>query len=295
MTQIIADSTCDLAETLLRPYSLCVLPLTISVDGRDYADGVDLSVAELHKLMRRGIFPGTAQIAYDTMRSCFARCCADGIDFIYLAFSSEMSGCCSLARVIIDELQPLYPAVRMTAFDTRGGSSATGLIALQALKMAAAGAPYDDILAEITAMTGCVEHIFSVADLNWMVKGGRIAKPLGFVGSRLSLRPWLDVEGGRMVVKGIVRGTKKAVETVAQEVARRAAAFPDQLIAITHADDPDAAASVQMQLKSLLPACRTTICQIGGVLSVHIGLGGVGVFFFRERTPRYCLTGEALA
>jgi DegV family protein with EDD domain len=163
------------------------------------------------------------------------------------------------------------------------------VLVLQALKMAEAGSTMEEILAQVRFMIEHVEHIFTIADLSWMVKGGRINKPLGVVGSVLNIRPWLDVEDGKMVVRGMVRGEKKAISTVAQEVTRRARQFQTQLIAITHAGDAEAAKKIEKLLKEALPACRTVVSQIGGVLGVHLGMGGIGVFFFNERPSEYRL------
>lgn len=287
MTQIIADSTCDLDPTLLGKMKLPILPLCITLNDQTYLDGVEISVDTLYEQMRLGVFPKTSQIPYDSISTVFERCARAGQDFIYIAFSSEMSGCCSLASTIASDLSQAFPDVRMAVVDSRGGSSATGLIVLQALRLAAQDLPFDDLLIQIDFMASHVEHVFSVSDLEWMAKGGRISKPLGYVGSKLHLRPWLDVEQGRMVVKGIVRGERKAIAQVVEEVVKRAAAFPDQLIAISHSDALQAALEVEKEIKALLPRCTTTICHIGSVLGVHIGLNAIGVFCFNQKPPRY--------
>lgn len=289
MIQVIADSTCDIAEELRKGYDLITLPLVITAEGKEYLDGVDLKTQQVYELMQRGILPGTAQIPYDVIHGAFEDCCKKGNDFLYITFSGKMSGCFSFANVVAEELGEEYPKRRMELVDSKGGSGATGLIVLQALKMAKAESTMEEILAQVRFMVEHVEHIFTIADLSWMVKGGRINKPLGFVGSVLNIRPWLDVEDGKMVVRGMVRGEKKAISTVAQEAIRRARKFQTQLIAITHAGDAEAAKKIEKLLKEALPACRTAVSQIGGVLGVHLGMGGIGVFFFNERPPEYRL------
>ncbi|WP_334159926.1 DegV family protein [Muricomes intestini] len=289
MIRVIADSTCDIAEELLKDYDLITLPLVITAEGKEYLDGVDLRTEQVYELMKQGILPGTAQIPYDIIHVAFEDCCKRGNDFLYISFSSKMSGCFSFANVVAKELREEYPDIRMELVDSQGGSAATGLIVLQALKMAKAKSSMEEILTQVRFMIEHVEHIFTIADLSWMVKGGRINKPLGFVGSVLNIRPWLDVESGKMVVKGMVRGEKKAISTVAEEVIKRSKQFQTQLIAITHAGDTEAAKKIEKLLKEALPACRTVISQIGGVLGVHLGMGGIGVFFFNERPSEYRL------
>lgn len=289
MIRIIADSTCDIAEELLKEYDLITLPLVITVDGQNYLDGVDIGIEQVYDWMRQDILPRTAQIPYDVMRDAFEGCCRKGEDFIYISFSSEMSGCFSLSAVITEELKAEYGNIRMEIVDSQGGSCAVGLIVLQALKMAEAGHTVDEILSEVRFMIDHVEHIFTVADLKWMVKGGRISKPLGIAGSVLNIRPWLDVEEGKMVVKGMVRGEKRSISVITEEVKKRAGAFPRQLIAIAHTGDRLLAEKVEEKIKESLSECMTAITEIGGVLGVHLGMSGIGVFFFSERSGGYRL------
>lgn len=289
MIKIIADSTCDLNPHLLEEFNLTVLPLNITIQDKTYQDGIDITVDDIYKVMRSGILPKTAQISYEHMQNTFESFAKNEDDFIYISFSKAMSGCYSLAVMILKELKEKYPHVHMTVIDSKGGSSATGLIVLQALRMVSKGIDYDTLLEQIHYMVEHVEHIFSVGDIEWLAKGGRISKPLGYVGNMLNLRPWLDVENGKMIVKGMVRGRNKAIDTVAKELAKRAEKFPEQLIAISHADDPQSALDLEVKIKNLLPKCSTTICHIGGILGVHIGINGIGVYCFNEKPSHYVL------
>lgn len=287
MVRIITDSTTDLDQALYAPYGLTVLPLIITLKDQNYLDGEEISVQQVYAAMRQGTLPKTALIPPERVRAAFAACAQRGEDCIYIAFSSEMSGCCNMAENMAREARDAFPGRRIAVVDSRGGSSATGLIVLQALKMAAAGMGFDALLSEIAFMVAHVEHVFSVADLEWLAKGGRIPRVVGFLGGKLNIRPLLDVENGKMTVKGMVRGNKKAVLAVANEIAKRAKAFPDQLIAVNHADDPAAALLLCEQIKALLPQCKTTVCHIGGVLGAHIGLSGVGAYCFTLRPAHY--------
>lgn len=291
MTQIIADSTCDINKELLKGHKLITLPLVISAEGRDYLDGIDIGIDQVYALMRKDVLPKTAQIPYEVMKEEFEKCCQNGENFIYISFSGEMSGCFSLAHVVADELKEKYPERQMEIVDSRGGSCATGLIVLQALLMSEKGMDIEVIVKEINFMIDHVEHLFTVADLKWMVKGGRISKPLGWAGSVLNIRPWLDVKDGKMTVEGMVRGEKKAVQTVIKEVCRRTEDFQRQMIAIAHTGNKPLADNVSRQIIETLPECTTTITEIGGVLGAHLGMGGLGVFFFREPSEHYMLLG----
>ncbi len=289
MTRIIADSTCDLNPKLLKDYDLTILPLGITIENETYADGIDIQVNEIYGYMRRGILPKTSQITYDDVSHTFRKFAEAGEDFIYISFSSKMSGCYEFATMIQKELAPEYPNVKMTVIDSKGGSSATGLIVWQALIQAASGMEYGQIVRDIQFMSEHIEHIFSVADLEWLALGGRISKPLGYLGNKLNLKPWLDVQDGAMHVRGMVHGRKKAIHLVAEELVKRAAPFPEQMIAINHADDLESALELEECVKSMLPECQTTISHIGGILGVHIGICAIGGYCLNQKPEHYSL------
>jgi len=285
--RIFADSTCDLDPALLKDEELGVLPLTITIQEKNYLDGEEIDVTAIYDAMRQGIMPKTSQIPYERIYRAFRSCLENGQDFIYIAFSSEMSGCYALANLIAEELLAEYPGRCGAVIDSRGGSSATGLIVLQALHMARDELPFETICNEIRFMTEHVEHVFSVDDLLWLVKGGRIPRFIGQVGSRLSIHPILDVENGNIILRRMIRGRQRSIETVANEIIRRASQFPTQLIAISHADDLLSAKTLERLIKEGLPNCKTTLCHIGGVLGVHIGLKGIGAYCFNQKPAHY--------
>ena len=283
MTRIIVDSTCDLPEALIAQYRITVLPLHVLVEDREFIDGVTIKTEEVYGYMRQGILPKTSQIAYDDTTDTLRQLLEQGEDLICLAFSSKMSGTCQLISHIMQELQPDFPERQPRTLDSRGGSFATGLIALETAKAVEAGASFDEAVRRAEYLIGQVEHVFCITDLTWMIRGGRISKTLGYTANLLNIKPVLDVDDGEMEVIAKVRGKKKSLERVAELVAERARECPSQTIGITHADDPETAASMQTLLAQRLPEADFLTMQIGAVLGVHIGIGGVGVFFFRHK------------
>lgn len=287
MIKIIVDSICDRNPDLFRDYDVAVLPLTITIEDKNYLDGEEISVEEVYEQMRRGIYPKTAQIPYERIESLFRSYCEEGHDFIYLPFSSEMSGCCALAKTVADDLRAEFPERKMEVLDSRSGAGAIEIIALQALKLIERGVGFEELVEHVTFMIDHVEHVFCLADLLWLAKGGRISVPVGYVGNMLSIHPILDMEDGKLVVIKMVRGNKKAVKAVMEKVKERIGTFTDQLIAISHAGDWETARQVEQMVREAFPNCRTAISQVGGVLGVHLGIGGIGVLFFREKPPAY--------
>lgn len=296
MVEIIADSICDLPQAIMSRYQLTVLPLHVYLNDREYRDKVDIRTETVYAAMRQDILPKTSQISLEDTLEQFSACARRGQDFIYPAFSAMLSGSCDLAKQVVQKLQADYPQVQMAVIDTRSGAAAQGLITLQAVRMSQKNASFADIIANISHMAAHVEHIFSMEDLNWLTKGGRIPKIAGKTGSILNIHPLLHVDNGSMKVIGVVRGSKKQMHTLCDTALKRLQNFPDQLIAIAHADDFNRALEVRDYLSAHtgLDNHHFLIQQIGSVLATHLGLKGLGIFFFNERPPYYDLLEEAI-
>lgn len=282
MIRIITDSTTDLPQSAVDNYGIAVLPLYVIIEGREYLDRVEISTDEVYSYMRQGIVPKTAQINYVSTEAALRKYLENGEDLIYIGFSGRMSGTFNLVRGIMDDLREEFPSRRLCAIDSRGGSLATGLITMRAAEAASKNADFDALTARIYAMVTNIEHVFVITDLNWMIKGGRISKTLGYTANLLGIKPVLDVDDGEMEVIHKVRGVKRAMQKVADIVAERARNYKNQAIGITHADDISAAEAMKALIKDRLPDCSFITEEIGAVLGVHIGIGGVGVFFLRE-------------
>lgn len=287
--RIVTDSTCDIEESLLNGYRLDILPLVISIEDHAYLDREEIQVEQVYEYMRKGIVPKTSQIPYERAHNLFKSILESGEDVLYISFSSEMSGCYSLGSMVADQLHEDYPGRNIAVVDSKAGAGATGLIVLQALKMAAAGLPFDMVKAETEFLADHIEHVFSVGDLEWLAKGGRIPKVVGYVGSKLGFHPILEVEQGRMIVRRMVRGKSNAIQAVANDIIRCAQKFPAQLVAICHADDILSAQKLEKLVREGLNGCVTTLCHIGGVLGVHLGLKGIGAFCFNQKPEQYSL------
>ena len=282
MTRIVIDSTTDIPKSVVERYGIVVLPLYVLIEGKEYIDGVTIRTDEVYAYMRRGVIPKTSQVSYPDTEAALRRHLEAGEDLLYIGFSARMSGTFDLVAGIMRELQEEHPARRITAIDSRGGSLATGLIAMRAAEAAAQDLPHDRLTERVQEMIRNIEHVFVITDLTWMIRGGRISKTMGYTASLLGIKPVLDVDDGEMEVIHKVRGTKHAMEKVADIVAERARAYPDQTIGVTHADDIQAAETMKALIKARLPACSFVTEEIGAVLGVHIGIGGVGVFFLRK-------------
>lgn len=291
MIKILVDSTCDLPDSIIKKYDIRVLPLRVLLEGKEYLDKKTIQVDDVYSAMRKGIVPKTSLPNPKDIYDIFDEYCTKGYDFIYLAFSSVLSGTYGLAKSIIEEFRSKYPGINMEVIDSKGGSTATGLIALQAAKLCQkCGQSFDSIVSSIQELINHIEHVFSISDLSWLIKGGRISKASGIIGNILDIKPILDVENGSMIVIKKVRGMKKALNTLVDILEERTRNCSNQIIGISHADDLKTAEKLMEIIKKRLGCTKFMVNKIGSVLGSHLGIGGVGIFFFNEKDPDFSLS-----
>lgn len=288
MIKLIVDSICDLPEEIFKKYDVEVLPLRVLINDKEYLDRENITIDEVYAEMRKGVLPRTSQVSPGNIYEIFDKNCEEGNDFIYLAFSSVLSGTCNLAKKIAEEFKEKYPERNIEVVDTKAGAIGIGVIAMQVLKLIESGVGFEKIIEDTYEMVGSIEHLFILEDLNWLMKGGRINKVQATLGTMLDLKPMLQVNNGYLEVIKKVRGKKKSINMLLDLVEERMNGFTDQIIGIGHADDEDIAKEVVKAIKERFGEdAKCVITKIGCVLGAHLGIGGVGVIFFNKKFDFY--------
>ena len=279
--QILSDSGCDLPQDLIRANEIEVIPLLVQLDGKELIDGEDISPAQVYEAIREGKVPRTAQTPVEVFKRVFQKFVDLGKSCIYFAFSSKMSGTCQTGMMVAQHLNE-HNGADIEVVDTQCGSMGQGLLVLEAAKMAKAGNTKDQIVARIKQICGHMEHVFTVDDLEYLYRGGRVSRTSAFVGSLLKIKPVLHVKNGRMIPFEKVRGKNKAIKRLVQIMGERCHPTLKQTIAISHADDIEAAHKLKQLIEEAFGHKDVIINVVGSVLGCHIGLGGVAVFFLNN-------------
>ncbi|MGB4589547.1 MAG: DegV family protein [Clostridiaceae bacterium] len=287
MTRLIVDSTCDMNDEIKNRYDFDIIPLSIILDDQAYLDGVEIDTAKVYAYMKNGGIPKTSQISYASLISVLDKCVENKEDFIYLTFSSKMSGTYNLAYGVIQEYKEKYPEINMEIIDSEGGSGGASLIAIQTLRMMEKNIPFENLVKNINFMKEHIHYHFTLPNIEWLAKGGRVNKGVGYIGDKLDIKPYLTVIDGKIELQKVMIGRKKSLKTLVDDTLAYVRDFKNQLIIISHADDFAAANSVEEKLKKALPDSEVLIISIGSVLGVHIGLGGIGVFALDHRFEGY--------
>ncbi|WP_002147268.1 DegV family protein [Bacillus cereus] len=281
--KIITDSAADLPVELLQAYDIDLIPLRVYDEAEtEYLDGVTLKSVTLLQKMREGAVYKTSLPSLETFQEKFVSYGKEGNPCIYLAFSSELSGTYQSSVVIKEEVKETYADLDLEIIDTKCASLGQGIVVLEAAKMAKEGASKEDILNRVAFLMEHMEHIFTVADLQYLVRGGRLSKVAGFIGGLLNIKPILNVEEGKLVPLEKVRGKKKVLSRIVDIMEERGKDLKDQTIGMTHGDDLETAEALKALITERFGCEVFIVNTIGAAIGAHTGPGALTLFFLNE-------------
>ncbi|WP_144568735.1 DegV family protein [Bacillus pseudomycoides] len=281
--KIITDSAADLPKELLQAYDIDLIPLRVYDEAEtEYLDGVTLDSVQLLQKMREGEVFKTSLPSLETFQEKFVTYAKQSTPCIYVAFSSELSGTYQSSVVIKEEVQETYADFDLKIIDTKCASLGQGLVVLEAAKMAKEGASKEEILKRIAFLTKHMEHIFTVADLQYLVRGGRLSKVAGFIGGLLNIKPILNVEEGKLVPLEKIRGRKKVLGRIVDIMEERGKDLKGQTVGITHGDDLETANALKALITEKFGCDVFIVNTIGAAIGAHTGPGVLTLFFLNE-------------
>jgi DegV family protein with EDD domain len=280
--KIITDSAADLPQDIIDMYSIEVIPLRVIEGEREYLDKQSIMPKDLFAAMRKGTVYKTSQPAYPDILECFRKYAESGQSCVYLAFSSQLSGTYQTALMVQNELLEQYPAFDLAVVDTKNASFGQGLTVLRAAERACAGATKAQILEAAVFDAAHMEHIFTVDDLVYLLRGGRVSPLAAFIGGILNIKPVLDVEEGKLIPIERVRGRKKAFQRMIDIMRERGVNLDKQIIGISHGDDLEAAEQVVRLIQENFGTSNIIVTMIGGAVGAHAGPGTLAIFFLNK-------------
>lgn len=279
--KIVCDGACDLSEEMLRERGLTAVPLTFKFDGEDRTNGsFDMDSIDFYAKMRSGNVAKTSGANALAFKSAFTPILAEGKDILYLGFSSALSMTYSSARIAASDLRLEYPEQRIITIDSLSASAGIALLLDRLLAFSDLDAANE--YAENTKLKIC--HLFTVDDLYYLKRGGRVSPTTAMVGNMLGIKPMLYVDNhGRLIPGSKVRGRHKAIERLAEDFGRL---HEDNEVYISHADCIRDAETLGEILTKKYDAKVRLITNVGPVIGSHSGPGTLALFFIgRERPP----------
>ena len=282
MTKLYTDTSANLPLALLREYDIAVIPFSYTVNGvaEDYNEETDFDGKAFYDAMRRGAEVKTSMVNPATAAAFFERALAQGDDVLYVGMSGGISGTAQAAVIAAGELTEKYPARKIVTIDTYAASLGEGLQVLEAARMIEEGKSLDEIKAHLLSRRPHMCQFFTVDDLAYLKRGGRISSATALIGTVLSIKPILrGDETGHIVSCGKVRGMKRAYQELANYYDGRAL-DKSEMLGIAHADNEEGAQALIALLrdKGFTGECLNVVYE--PVTGAHVGPGTVALFFY---------------
>ena len=280
--KIITDTASDISLQEAEKYGIHLLPTHLSFGDQEYLDRFEIEPQEFYeKLASFDGFPKTAQVTVQEHTDAFMKY-ADDYAIIHIPVSAEASGTYQSARLARTNVLDEKEDAEIYIFENHQLSYGYGLWVMEAAKMAADGKSANEILKMLDEKINNVGVLFSVATLDYLQKGGRISSASKIIANVLDISPILAVEGGLVVSKEKVRGSKKLISKIAQMIKDDALDDPNQKIYVLHGNAPETAQKMIDKIKECTDFVNFEIAYIGPSIGIHAGPGAFGVIYQKK-------------
>jgi len=278
--QIVSDFGCNLPEHLVDRYRIEIIPTNLHIEGEKNILSNEIDIFEFYKKLREKKMIRTSAINLQTFKERFSEILREGDDLIYIGMSAGLSGTFNAARLAAEELSEEFPERRICCFDSRSGCGGEGLVAYLAALKKEAGADFEENCEYLRGICSRMQSWFTVDDLFFLKRGGRLSSATAVVGSLLMIKPILTVDDeGKLFAWGKARGKKSVADELLKRVDALAFDPENSIIVISHSDCMEEAVNFDMKLRAKWDVKDTIITDIGPAFGAHCGPGAIAVFF----------------
>ncbi len=282
-------STADLKAEHFEKRDIKYICFHFELDGKQYTDDLGKSIGfhDFYQAMVNGAQTRTSQVNADEYRDYFAAFLKDGKDILHLCLSGGISGSINSAMIAKAELEEEYPDRKIYIVDSLAASSGFGLLMDKLADLRDQGMGLEEIYAWVEANKLMMHHWFFSSDLTFFVKGGRVSKTSGFVGTMLNICPLLNVDyQGRLIPRYKIRTKKKVIRAIVDKMEEHAQGGLDYSgkCYISQSDCYEDARAVADLVEERFPKLdgKVEINHIGTTIGSHTGPGTVALFFWGD-------------
>ena len=278
--RIVTDSASDMGEHL-KDWGVASVSLTLKFDGDDTVQKNDeVEPVAFYNRMREGACAKTSAVNPEGFIEVFEPILAAGDDILYIGFSSGLSTTCNSARIAAEKLMEKYPERKITVIDSLSASAGFGMLVYLAVQKKNDGAALDENAEYVTSLIPHMCHWFTVDDLVYLKRGGRISPTVAFVGGVLGIKPVLHMDNeGHLVNQFKVRGRRAAVKALADKLGELMTDKSQGPVFICHADCEGDAALLSSMIKETYGLDTDITVFTGPVIGAHSGPGTLALFF----------------
>jgi len=275
-TAIVTDSSAYLPQTYVERYSVYVLPLTLVWEGKEYRDGIDIQADEFYERLKSSpSLPTTSQISVGAFQALFARLLAGGYQVLALPISSGISGTYHSAL----QAKEMFPGAPIEVLDTHLVSMALSFQVLAAARAAAEGANLPECLQVAQAAYTKIGVYFTVDNLKYLYKGGRIGGAKHLFGTAINLKPVLEIRDGKIELVTSVISQRKAIEKMVSLVETGIAGRSPVRLSVFHAGVKNQAEVLQERLVKQFDAIEGILSEVSPAVGSHTGPGTISVAY----------------
>lgn len=283
---VVTDSTCDLTDELAKENQIEVLPLTFTIDGKDYLnylDGREINLNDFYEKMKEGHNPKTSQLNAVFIEESFKKILEDGKDILYVCFSSGLSGTYNAARIAKENLLDEFKDANIYVVDSLCASAGEGLLVLEAAKKKNEGLSLEDNYNYLEALKLRIKHSFTVLDVDYLQRGGRLKATAALAAKVLNIKPVLYVNNeGKLVALAKKHGRRAAINTIltnAIDGIDKTMEFTTIVSGAACIDDCNYCKEwLEVKYKELNIHSKVVITNIGPVIGSHSGPGTLAIF-----------------
>ena len=278
---ILTDSGTDFTEELVKECDVVKIELSIIIEGEDPKPNNTVDNKELYSLLRARKKATTSAINVEDFKNVMRKYLDEGKDILYLGFSSGLSSTYHAGKLACEELSEEYPERRLCAVDTLCASLGQGLLVYHAAKMRLDGKNMDEVkeFAESNKLKLC--HWFTVDDLFFLKRGGRVSAATAVLGTVLGIKPIMHVDNnGKLVKVGTVKGRRASIDALCEKAKTSAIDVKNKLVAfISHGDCEEDAKYLAEKVKREAGFKDVIIGYVGSVIGSHSGPGTLALFY----------------
>lgn len=285
---IVSDSSCNLPDQMIDEFGIRILPLRFMSEGEEfqsYTEGEKSDLQRFFKMMRDGkVF--TTSLPYPQKSEELLRgLLSAGEDVLYIGFSSGLSGTYEATAGIMDSLRSEFPLRKIFHVDTRAASMGEGLLVYKAAQLAAKGASIEEVHAWVEENKWNLAHWFTVDDLMYLFRGGRVSRTSAWAGSLLNIKPVLHVDNaGHLIPMEKVRGRKKSIMAMVDHMEETALKpVSEQTVFISHGDCEEDVQVLVDEIKKRFGCTDIHVNYVDPVIGAHSGPGTLALFFMADK------------
>lgn len=277
---IVTDSCADLPKSILKEYNLLSLPLVLHYENGETKLNDEIEHKSFFERLRAKEQVKTSAVNANRFAALFEEQCRAGKDIFYIGFSSALSATYQCAALAAEELRPKYPARKIYTVDSLCASLGQGLFTVLLAKKKNEGYSIEQLYDYAVANRLHMCHEFTVDDLFFLKRGGRISSATAILGTMLAIKPVMHVDDeGHLVKVGTARGRRASIAALFEKMKSNAIEPEKQLVYICHGDCYDDAQTLGDMIKREYPTAEVMIDYVGPVIGSHSGPGTLALFY----------------